>query len=126
VPRLTILLLVVLLAGCGGGSSTTPKPPQLPRALAHEWRGQADRIAAELASGDGCTAQHDATALRAQVIAAVNARRIPPRLLEPLTSAVNSLPERITCTPAPPPKHAKKPRKPKKPHGHGHGKGKGG
>jgi hypothetical protein len=117
-------LIVVVLTGCGGTSRVAPKPPTLPHALAQAWQTQADQIATALAAGDGCGAQQRAVTLRTQVIAAVNARRIPRRLLEPLTSAVNSLPDRISCAPAPPveqPKH--KPKKPKKPkHGHkGHG-----
>jgi len=121
-------LLVVGLAGCGGAARVPPKQPRLPHALAQQWRGEADRIAAALAEGDGCTARQDAVALRGEVIDAVNARRIPTRLLEPLTSAVNSLPGRITCTPVEPtkptkpPKHAKPPKKPGKTHGHGHEK----
>jgi hypothetical protein len=136
VPRLTTplaALLAVGLAGCGGAHVTQrPKAPHLPRALAQQWSAQADRIAAALAEGDGCSARNDAEALRTQVIAAVNARRIPPRLLEPLTSAVNSLPGRIACAPpaapAPKPKpHGKGHDRPKPPKQHGkHGKRRGG
>jgi len=99
--RLVLLAVVVLAAGCGGGGrrEVTAKPPHLPRALARSWSRQAAAVAAALAAGDGCGAQAQSIALRSQVIAAVNARRVPPRLLEPLTSAVNSLPGRISCTP---------------------------
>ena len=68
------------------------------------------------------------------MIKAVNARRVPPDFLEPLTSAINSLPERIVCkppAPAPPAATRSPPGQAKaKPHGkpehhpHGHGKGK--
>jgi hypothetical protein len=120
--RLTSAALAALvLAGCGGAAHVQPRqPPRLPHALAQQWRGEADRIAAALAAGDGCSARQDAVALRTQVIEAVNTRMIPARLLEPLTSAVNSLPERITCTPVPD-EHEKKPKHEKHGHGHGHG-----
>jgi hypothetical protein len=123
----------LLCAGCGGGGHSQPPQPRLPRALAAAWSREAAAIASALAAGDSCGAERQATRLRAQVIAAVNARRVPAALLEPLTSAVNSLPERITCTPpapapaapSPPAKPPKpKPGKPPKPphdHGHGHG-----
>jgi hypothetical protein len=86
--------------------------------LAQSWKQQADSVASALAAGDGCTAQRLSTALRASVIAAVNARRVPRRFLEPLTSGVNELASQITCTPPPapaPPGHEKKK------HGKGHG-----
>jgi hypothetical protein len=121
VRRAHALLVVLALAGCGGAARhTAPKPPKLPRALAQSWTQQADSVAAALAAGDGCAAQQRANALRTSVIAAVNARRVPPRFLDPLTSGVNELASRITCTPAPTPA----------PPGHGHerrhGKGDGG
>src|SRR4051794_9215353 len=114
--RAAAILFVVVLSGCGGTSHVTPRPPTLPRTPAQAGRAKADQIATALAAGDSCGAQRRAAPLRAQVIGAVNARRTPRRLLEPLTSAVNSLPGRISCTPAPPveqPKHT--PKKPKKP-----------
>jgi len=124
VPLLALAVLVGSgAAACGGGARrATPPPPKLPRELAQSWRRQADAVAGALAAGDGCTAQRLAGSLRASVIAAVNAHRVPPRFLEPLTGGVNELVSQITCTPpapAPPP-----------PHGHGHkgkhGKGDGG
>jgi hypothetical protein len=72
-------------------------------------------VAAALAANDGCAAEQRAARLRTEVIEAINAGRVPQRLLEPLTSAVNALPARITC--APPAKPA--------PHAHGHGPGHG-
>ena len=120
--RLLPLLAAVALAGCGGAARhATPPQPKLPRALAQSWKQQADSVATALASGDGCTAQQRAADLRASVIAAVNAHRVPRRFLDPLTSGVNELASQITCTPPPP---AAKPPK----HGHKgkHDKGDGG
>gem|GEM_PF-2473004 len=137
----------LLCAGCGGSGRAQPPQPRLPRPLAASWSRQAAAIAAALGAGDSCDAERRAVQLRANVIAAVNAHRVPAALLEPLTSAVNDLPARITCTPpapvppveprkpprpARPPRPGKppgpgKPAKPPKPaHGHGRGHGEGG
>jgi len=120
VRRALALLVLVPFAGCGGGTTrpAAPKQPKLPRVLAQSWQQQADSVAAALAADDGCTAQTLATALQASVVAAVNARKVPRRFLEPLTSGVNALASQITCTPAPvvPPKHGHKGN-----HGKGHG-----
>ena len=115
------LVAILVVAGCGGTArhAAPPQQPKLPRVLAQSWKQQADSVASALAAGDGCTAQRLSTALRASVIAAVNARRVPRRFLEPLTSAVNELASQITCAPAPaptPPGHEHK-----KKHGKGHG-----
>lgn len=106
---------VLLCAGCGG-SSRAPRPaaPQLPRALAQAWSREARAIAEALDAGDACTAKQRSQQLRSEVIAAVNAESVPPRFLEPLTSAVNALPERIVCTPPAP---AQPPAEPPKDHG---------
>ena len=114
--RAAALLALVALAGCGGGAPL--KQPKLPRVLAQSWKQQADSVAAALAAGDGCTAKQLATALQASVVAAVNARQVPRRFLEPLTSAVNALASQITCTPPPtvPPELGDKEK-----HGKGHG-----
>ena len=113
------LIGVVLLAGCGGGKQALPpRQPHLPRALAAQWRAQADAVAAALAVRDGCTAQARAIALRSSVIDAINARLVAPRFQEPLLAAVQDLPQRIGCTPPPPPvvEHGPPPG-----HGHHHG-----
>ena len=92
---------VAVLAGCGS-QSAPPKqaaPPRLPRALAHAWAQQADAVAASLAANDGCAAQAQVVALQQDVVAAVNAHRVPQRLLEPLSSGVNDLKDQITCVP---------------------------
>jgi hypothetical protein len=82
-------------------------------------------VAAALAAGDGCKARTAATQLQHEVIAAVNAHRIPQRLLEPLSSGVNGLASRITCTPPPPPATTVE-QPPEHGKGKGHGKGHGG
>jgi hypothetical protein len=128
----------LVCAGCGGGAQPPqPLTPKLPRALARSWSREAQAIAAALAEGDGCGAKTRAAQLRKTVIAAVNAGRVPQDFLEPLTSAVNGLPERISCTPpapaqpaptqpaAKPPKHGKPEHGPGHGHDHGHGHGQG-
>jgi hypothetical protein len=104
-PAIAVALVALAAAGCGGNAkpAAAPAPPKLPRALAQSWAQQADAIAASLATGDGCTAEARAVALRTQVVQAVNGSRIPARYLEALVGAVNDLPDRITCTPAPAP-----------------------
>jgi hypothetical protein len=116
------LLVVLALAGCGGTArhAAPPQQPKLPRVLAQSWKQQADSVAAALSAGDGCTAQRLSTALRDSVIEAVNARRVPRRFLDPLTSGVNELASQITCTPPPTPAPAP-PGHEKKKHGKGHG-----
>jgi hypothetical protein len=118
-----LFVAAVLIAGCGGGArrAQPPPAPRLPHALARSWSREANAIAAALAVNDGCAAEQRAGQLRAEVIGAINAGRVPLPLLEPLTSAVNALPARITCTPPAPPPKAPKPSKP----GHGHGNDKG-
>ena len=116
--RLAVLLAgAALLAGCGSQATTKPTVvrPHLPRALAQDWARQADAVAAALPAGDGCLAQERAVALRTAVLE--HEGRVGHRFQEPLTSAVNGLAERITCTPPAPPT----PPEPQPP-GHGHGK----
>jgi hypothetical protein len=70
--RTVVVVVVMLLAACGGGHD-----PKLPAGLAQQWRADA-------------TCER-ANALRASVIAAINAQRLPQALQEPLTSKVNAL-----------------------------------
>jgi hypothetical protein len=126
VTRAPVLLLVaILLAGCGGSTprpAAAPKPPHIPRPLAHMWSAQATAVAQALAAGDGCGAQQRANQLRDEVVQAVNRRQVPARFQETLAAAVNDLPARITCNPAPP---APQPHPPHPDHGPGHGPGHG-
>jgi hypothetical protein len=123
--RGALALAVLALSGCGSGSKppAAAKPPHIPRALAHTWATQADAVAQALADHDGCTALAHANELRDAVTSSEN--RVPIRLRATLTSAVDALPGRITCNPAPPPKqedhHPPKPPKPPDHHDHGHG-----
>ena len=100
---LTASSFLVLLAGCGGGGKVerpTP-PPKLPGAVARQLAARADRIASRLDAGDTCGAIAQATALRSEVTAAINAGRIPQAFLEPLSSSVNGLVGRVgSCQPA--------------------------
>ena len=110
-----------VLAGAGCGSSGNPQravaPPRLPRTLAQSWARQASAVGSSLAAGDACTAKTLAARLQSQVIAAVNANRVPRKLLEPLSSGVNDLISQIACVPPP----AVAPVQSGK-HGHGPGK----
>lgn len=117
------LLIALALAGCGGATKRPPavaKPPHLPRALAHALAAQANAVAEALAQTDGCTALRNATDLEQAVTQAVAAHQVPARLQATLTAAVEQLPGRITCNPAPPPEKHHHP-KPPKPHDHGKG-----
>ncbi|MFL5913936.1 MAG: hypothetical protein ACJ768_25650 [Gaiellaceae bacterium] len=97
------------------------KPPRIQRPLAHSLAAQASAVARALEQTDGCTALAQANELRDAVAQAVAANEIPVRLSAKLTAAVEELPGRITCNPAPPPE------KPKRDHGKhkGHGGGEG-
>jgi len=133
VRRVIATIAVLALAGCGGApkrAAPPPKPPHLTRALARAWAAQANAVAQALAAGDGCSAQQRANELRDEVVQAVNRRQVPARFQETLGTAVNDLPARITCNPAPPapaPKpHPHPPHHDHGPgHGHGHGRGHG-
>jgi hypothetical protein len=94
VKRAALLLAVLAVAGCGGAAKQIAGP-RLPHALAQRWAQRADAIAV----ADPCAAHHGAAALRADVILAVNTRKIPQSLLEPLTSKVNALAGHKACTP---------------------------
>jgi hypothetical protein len=93
VKRGALLLVVLVVAGCGGAAKQAG--PTLPRTLAERWAQRADAIAA----ADPCTAHRRANVLRADVILAVNKRKIPQHFLEPLTSKVNSLAAHKACAP---------------------------
>jgi hypothetical protein len=113
----------IVLAGCGGGGDkATPPPPapKIPGDVAARLAAEADHLAT-LTPGT-CAARDAAARLRSDVIASIG--RIPSRYQEPLTSAANSLAERLaTCVnpkPARHPRHEGRHEKPRKPHHHGH------
>jgi hypothetical protein len=94
-----LVALSALLAGCGSHHTQAPPEPKLPRALAHAWSREARAVAAALIADKACLAQQRAERLLGDVVAAINAGRIPHALLEQLTSLVNALPAQIACTP---------------------------
>jgi hypothetical protein len=121
------LTAALILGGCGSGDErAAPPPPRLPASLASGLASRSDVVAQRLDANDGCGALAAAKRLQQQTIAAVNARRVPPRFQEPLLGAANDLVLRIHCAPPPTPaagggdEHGKG-----KDKGKGHGKGKG-
>ncbi len=92
-----LLGLAVVLAGCGSHHAQPRPEPRLPRVLAQPWSREASAIAAALAAEKTCLAQRRAEQLLGDVVAAINAGRVPPALLERLTSSVNALPAQIAC-----------------------------
>jgi hypothetical protein len=108
----------LLLAGCGGERRAAPPPaPRIPAGVASRLAAEADQVAA-LAPGT-CEARDAAARFRADVIASIG--RVPARYQEPLTSAANSLAERLaTCVTPKPERHEKRHEKHDKPHHHKH------
>ena len=103
-----------VLVGCGGHSRrAAPPPPKLPLALVQQLAARSDDVAHKLDARDDCGALTSAQQLQQETIAAINQRRVPPALQEPLSSASNDLVRRIHCT------------APSKDHGKGKGKGEG-
>jgi hypothetical protein len=92
-------LAALCLGGCGGDAKRATPPPTLPSALAGSLAARSDSVADALEGGDSCRALTLAQQLQSDTIAAINARRVAPRLQEELTSAVNDLASRVTCTP---------------------------
>jgi hypothetical protein len=107
---------VLVLAGCGGEHKTAPQPPppRIPADVASRLAGEADRVAA-LTPGT-CEARDAAARLRRDVIASIG--RIPARYQEPLTSAANTLAERLATCVEPKPEHGKENRKKHRGKGH--------
>jgi hypothetical protein len=103
---------VLLLASCGGAhrAAPPPPPPRIPADVAAKLADEADQVAA-LVPGS-CEARDAAAHFRNDVIAAIG--RVPARYQEPLSSAANSLAERLASCVEP------KPPKAHKPHQHGH------
>ena len=107
----------LLLAGCGDAHQASPpqRPPRIPAGVAGRLATEADRVAA-LTPGT-CEARDAAIRFRNDVIASIG--RVPARYQEPLSSAANSLAERLSsCVEPQKPQHEK--RHGKKPHGHEH------
>jgi len=100
-PRLAVLALVLSLAACGGSDETSAPAPELPRALAADLAAQSDEIADTLATGDECAAAHQADALQAAAIGAINAGDVPAALQEELQATANELVDSINCPPPP-------------------------
>jgi hypothetical protein len=91
-------LLVVLAVGCGGAARPERASHGVPRGLARGWEDRAEAIAAAASAGNDCRARHLALSLRDDVVQARH--RVPLRLQAPLLVSVNSLADRISCTPA--------------------------
>jgi hypothetical protein len=133
-------LSLLALAGCGGGDdkAASPTGPELAAPLAAQLAARSDAVADRLAAGDACAAAHEADALHAEAIAAVNAGDVPPAAQEELLARTNELVDAVNCpepaatepqTEEPPPGEGKppkgKPGKDKPGKGKGRGKGKG-
>jgi lysozyme family protein len=111
------LAAALCLAGCGSGAERHAAPqPRLQRQLAAALAERSDGVAQALAAGRSCEALRLAEELQRQMIAAINAGRVPAPLQEPLQDRVNDLARRIQCTATPPPADE---------HGKGKGEGKG-
>ena len=92
------LAAALCLAGCGAGAERRAAPqPKLPRPVAVELAQTSDAVADALEAGDDCTALALAQQLQQQTIAAMNDRRVPGPLQEPLQATVNDLAGRIQC-----------------------------
>jgi hypothetical protein len=107
----------LLLAGCGGGEhrAAPPPPPRIPADVASKLADEADQVAT-LDPGT-CEARDAAARFRNDVIASIG--RVPPRYREPLTSAANTLAERLAKCVTPAPDGHGRHEKRKKPHRHG-------
>ena len=101
-PRTVVLTVVAVLAGCGGQTRRAEQPaPRLPAELARQLATRSDEVVKKLDAGDACGARAAAQQLLRETIAAINSRRVPTALQEPLSAAANDLAARIHCTPAP-------------------------
>ncbi|TML24740.1 MAG: hypothetical protein E6G32_03070 [Actinobacteria bacterium] len=106
-PIAVAVAAAAVLAGCGAPSRrAAPPQPKLPRALAQQLAARSDDVARKLAASDDCGALTSAQQLQQETITAINQRRVPPALQEPLSGAANDLVRRIQCT-APPKDHGK-------------------
>jgi hypothetical protein len=108
--------LALCLAGCGAGERRAAPQPKLPRPVGVALAQTSDAVADALEAGDDCTALALAQQLQQQTITAINDRRVPGPLQDPLQTTVNDLAGRIQCI-APPEDDEER--------GRGKGKGKG-
>jgi hypothetical protein len=113
-----VLAAALCLSACGAAKQSAP-PPTFSRSLASALAAQSDAVADALAAGNSCRALRLAHALQQRTIAAINQHGVEAGLQEQLSSAVNELVARVTCTAPPAPAPA--PRE----HEHGHGKHRG-
>jgi hypothetical protein len=102
--RLLPLLILVALVGCGGSGgggddATATTRPTLEAATADRLVARSDTIALKLAAGDECGAAHEADALAADAIAAVNAGEIPAVFQEELVARTQELVNAVNCPP---------------------------
>jgi ABC-type amino acid transport substrate-binding protein len=89
--------------GCGAAAgpeaAPPPPPPKLAKATADRLVARSDTIALKLAAGDECGAAHEADALNADAIAAVNAGEIPAAFQEELVARTQELVNAVNCPP---------------------------
>jgi FtsP/CotA-like multicopper oxidase with cupredoxin domain len=94
ISRIALGAVALALAGCGDSRSGEPR---LPAPLADDLATYAEDAAALAEAGDPCAAREQAVALQRATVAAINARRVPGPLQEPLLSAANDLAHRLVC-----------------------------
>lgn len=90
-------MLALASCGGGGGDATPPPGPAIERATAEQLASTSDAIADALDGGDVCGAASLADDLNAQVIEAINERRIPPAFQEDLQARANELVNSVNC-----------------------------
>jgi hypothetical protein len=103
-PRSLLGLVALLIAGgCGGGGTDAEPPPRpaIERATAEALASTSDSIADALDAGDVCTAAGRADDLNAQVVEAINAKKIPPAYQEDVLSRAQELVNSVNCPPPP-------------------------
>ena len=87
---------VLALAACGGGGDNVDEP-KIDRPLAAALAARSDEVATLLERGDRCRAKNEADALRRELTAAINSRRIPDVYLEDFSGLVNEIAAQIVC-----------------------------